>query len=60
MENWNVYTPIILPVDLNDDGVNEIVIAHGGNPGKYSLKFILCGISICSAALYKLIQKRYL
>jgi hypothetical protein len=52
MENWNVYTPIILPVDLNDDGVNEIVIAHGGNPGKYSLKFILCGISICSAALY--------
>ena len=41
LSNWNVYTPIVLPIDLNDDGVNEIVIAHGGNPGKYLIKFIL-------------------
>lgn len=31
-DNWNIYNPIILPVDLDNDGVNEIVISHGGNP----------------------------
>ena len=31
-ENWNIYNPIILPYDLDHDGVNDIVISHGGNP----------------------------
>ena len=31
-ENWNIYNPVILPIDIDKDGVNEIVIAHGGNP----------------------------
>ena len=30
MDNWNIYSPIILPIDLNNDSVNEIVISHGG------------------------------
>ena len=28
---WNIYEPAALP-DLDDDGVRDIVIAHGGDP----------------------------
>ena len=29
---WNFYNPLVLPVDLDGDGVNDLVISHGGNP----------------------------
>ena len=28
---WNIYAPAAMP-DLDEDGVNDIVIAHGGDP----------------------------
>ena len=28
---WNIYAPAAMP-DLDDDGVPDIVIAHGGDP----------------------------
>ena len=28
---WNIYAPAALP-DLDEDGVRDIVIAHGGDP----------------------------
>ena len=30
-EQWNVYSILALP-DFNNDGVPEILIAHGGDP----------------------------
>lgn len=29
---WNFYNPLLLPIDVDDDGMNDIVISHGGNP----------------------------
>jgi outer membrane protein assembly factor BamB len=29
---WNIYSPVVLPYDFDNDGVNEIVISAGGNP----------------------------
>ena len=29
---WNFYNPLVLPVDVDGDRVNDIVISHGGNP----------------------------
>jgi hypothetical protein len=29
---WNFYNPLILPVDIDHDGMNDILISHGGNP----------------------------
>ncbi len=29
---WNYYNSIILPYDLNSDGINDIIISAGGNP----------------------------
>ncbi len=31
-ENWNIYNPLVLPYDLDHDGVNDVVISTGGNP----------------------------
>jgi hypothetical protein len=31
-DNWNFYNPVILPYDLDNDQVNEIIISAGGNP----------------------------
>lgn len=29
---WNFYNPLLLPVDLDSDGMNDMIISHGGNP----------------------------
>jgi hypothetical protein len=29
---WNIYNPLVLPNDFDNDGVNEIIISTGGNP----------------------------
>lgn len=29
---WNMYNPVVLMKDLDNDGVNDLVVAHGGNP----------------------------
>jgi hypothetical protein len=29
---WNFYNPIVLPVDVDHDHMNDIFISHGGNP----------------------------
>lgn len=29
---WNFYNPLLLPVDIDEDNMNDIVISHGGNP----------------------------
>jgi len=29
---WNFYNPIVLPVDVDHDHMNDILISHGGNP----------------------------
>ena len=29
---WNFYNPVLLPVDVDHDGMNDILISHGGNP----------------------------
>ena len=29
---WNFYNPLLLPVDLDGDETNDLVLAHGGNP----------------------------
>ncbi|CAF0763244.1 unnamed protein product [Adineta ricciae] len=29
---WNFYNPVLLPVDVDGDGMNDILISHGGNP----------------------------
>ncbi len=31
-KNWNIYNPLVLPLDLDHDLVHDIVIATGGNP----------------------------
>lgn len=28
---WNIYAPAVVP-DLDEDGVKDIIIAHGGDP----------------------------
>ncbi|CAF1267823.1 unnamed protein product [Adineta steineri] len=29
---WNFYNPILLSIDVDHDGMNDILISHGGNP----------------------------
>ena len=29
---WNFYNPLFLPVDVDHDNINDILVAHGGNP----------------------------
>ncbi|CAF2112905.1 unnamed protein product [Rotaria magnacalcarata] len=29
---WNFYNPVILPVDVDQDNINDFLISHGGNP----------------------------
>jgi hypothetical protein len=29
---WNFYNPLLLPVDVDQDNMNDILISHGGNP----------------------------
>ncbi|RMZ97392.1 ITFG3-like isoform X1, partial [Brachionus plicatilis] len=31
-DNWNIYNPVILPVDYDQDGIKEFLISTGGNP----------------------------
>jgi hypothetical protein len=31
-DNWNIYNPLILPYDVDNDNVNDVVISTGGNP----------------------------
>lgn len=28
----NFYTPLLLPVDVDEDGVNDVITMHGGDP----------------------------
>ena len=30
--NWNIYNPLILDVDFDNDGCSDIIISAGGNP----------------------------
>ncbi|CAF2979255.1 unnamed protein product [Rotaria sp. Silwood2] len=29
---WNFYNPLILPIDIDHDNINDFLISHGGNP----------------------------
>ena len=29
---WNFYNPLLLPLDVDHDGMNDLLVAHGGNP----------------------------
>ena len=31
-KNWNIYNPVVLPLDFDHDSIFDIVIAAGGNP----------------------------
>jgi hypothetical protein len=29
---WNFYNPVLLPVDVDHDNINDLLVSHGGNP----------------------------
>ena len=42
--SWNIYAPAAVQ-DLDDDGVNDFIIAHGGDPTTPAEVYVHCYIS---------------